>query len=124
MNECDSAAESSRSTTPCPAILDSNLGSARAESLRLEMIEAIASHPSEAAASVVRIASGPVEELSMASLQVLLAAAGQLHRQGRRLVLTGPSPRLCEWVRLAGVAWLIEGGGSLDGLRDGRGARD
>ncbi len=34
-------------------------------------------------------------------------------------MLTGPNPRLCEWVRLAGAGWLVEDEGGPAGA--GRG---
>lgn len=85
-----------------PLLLDPNLGQSGAAALRAALVEATAT-----AEPAVRLDGQRVEQLGTGSLQVLLAASAALERQGRKLVIEQPSARLCDWARLAGVAWLV-----------------
>jgi anti-anti-sigma regulatory factor len=100
--------------------LDANLGPAAAESLRLNLLNAIQAGAAGGNNSAsVRLDAVNVEQLSTASLQVLLSAARQLQTEGRQLVLESPSPQLLEWVRLSGAPQALLGFGSN---RIGRGS--
>jgi anti-anti-sigma regulatory factor len=95
--------------------LESNLGHGGAEALRKSLLEALTA---QGAARTVRLNAEAVEQLGTASLQVLLAAAAMLKKQGRGFILERPSPGLCEWARLAGVNWLVEGQKAGSGVQE------
>ncbi len=91
--------------TPGPFPLESNLGQVGAEALRATLLEMVSAGT---AGQPIRLDASAVDQLGTGSLQVLLAAAALLQKQEKQLILEQPSPRLCEWARLAGVAWLVE----------------
>ena len=88
--------------------LDSNLGPAAAEPLRLALLDALGAAEQSGFTGPARLDAGEVEQIGTASLQVLLAAARQLQSNGSQLILDRPSAPLREWARMAGVSCLID----------------
>jgi anti-anti-sigma regulatory factor len=107
MNECLLAAPAEVPAPPDSLELDSNLGPASAEPLRLALLGIMSAMEAAHSTDAVRLDAAAVDQVGTGALQVLLAAAAQFEAQGRRLILERPSPRLCEWARLAGVPWLV-----------------
>ena len=85
-----------------PVRLDSNCGPGAADSLWNTMIAAV-----ETAGPVrLEVDASEVEQLGSGCLQVILAAARQLHRQQGELVVSRSSAAWEEWVRLGGTPQL------------------
>lgn len=94
------------STALAPAVvpvrLGSNCGPGAVESLWNTMMAAVQT----AGPVTVEIDAGEVEQLGCGCLQVILAAARQLHGQNGALVVTRSSAAWEEWVRLSGTPGL------------------
>src|SRR5262245_46221120 len=99
---------------PGSLALDSNLGPAGVEPLRMDVLGIIPPTETNLPGEPVRLNGEAVDQFGAGALQVVLAAEAQWRAQGRRLILERPSPRLCEWARLAGVSWLLEGARASD----------
>ena len=97
--------------------LDSNLGPAAAEPLRLALLDALGAAAQSGFTGLARLDASAVEQVGTATLQVLLAAARQLQSNGSQLTLDRPSASLREWARVAGASRLIDQGAEGAGER-------
>ena len=97
---------------PHALALDSDLGAAGAEPLRLALMAIVQAVSLEDRPGPVLIEAAAVDRVGTGALQALLAAALKLQELGRQLVLVSPSSSLRECCRIAGAEYMLRPAGS------------